>query len=117
MPQLAPEWPRHPLRDQLGQLGAPEGLSEYDRASQEPVGSSQGPSGAVMTASSQYEYGLVYSGILFLFCKHLSPLKEHKVGSVFKIYIWISVFRRKNSLEINLLVLEISNKQTFLPFF
>ena len=26
MPQLATEWPGHPLRDQLGQLEAPEGL-------------------------------------------------------------------------------------------
>ena len=30
-----------------------------------------------------------------LFCKYLSPLKSHKIDSVFKIYIWISVFRRK----------------------
>ena len=32
MPQLAAEWPRHPLRDQLGQHGATEGLSGYDQA-------------------------------------------------------------------------------------
>ena len=30
-----------------------------------------------------------------LFCKHLSPIKLHKIGFVFNIYIWISVFRRK----------------------
>ena len=49
MPQLAPEWPVHPLRDQLGLLGAPEVLSGYFRATQGPVGASQGPSEAVRT--------------------------------------------------------------------
>ena len=36
---------------------------------------------------------------LILVCKHLSPLISHKNGSVFKIYIWISVFRRKKPFE------------------
>ena len=62
MPRQAPEWPGHPLKDNLGQLGAPEGLSGYHRGSQEPVGSSQGHSGTVRTTSGQYEYVLVYSG-------------------------------------------------------
>ena len=35
MSRLAAEWPRHPLRDPLGQLGAPEGLLGYDKAGQE----------------------------------------------------------------------------------
>ena len=34
-----------------------------------------------------------------LFCKYLSPLKSHRNGFVFKIYIWISVFRRKKQFE------------------
>ena len=34
-----------------------------------------------------------------LFCKFLSPLKSHRNGFVFKIYIWISVFRRKKRFE------------------
>ena len=52
-----------------------------------------------------------------LFCKYLSPLRLHKIGSVFKIYIWISVFRKKNGLEICSLVPEILDKQTFWRFF
>ena len=28
-------------------------------------------------------------------CKYLSPLISHRIGSVFQISIWISVFRRK----------------------
>ena len=67
MPRLAPELPGHPLRDQLGQLGAPEGLSGYDRGSQELVGSSQGHSNTVKTTSGQYRYVLVYSGTSFCF--------------------------------------------------
>ena len=54
MPQLAAEWPRHPLRDQLGQHGATEGLSGYDQASQEPVGASQGHSVPLRTTSGQF---------------------------------------------------------------
>ena len=30
-----------------------------------------------------------------LFCKYLSPLNLHRNGTIFKIFIWISVFRRK----------------------
>ena len=73
MPRLAPELPGHPLRDQLGQLGAPEGLSGYDRGSQEPVGSSQGHSGAVRTTSGQYEYEPVFSLIPFCFANISAP--------------------------------------------
>ena len=82
MPQLAAEWPRHPLRDQLGQHGATEGLSGYDQASQEPVGASQGHSVPLRTTSGQYEYVLVSFRNPVLFCKYLSPLKSHKIGSV-----------------------------------
>ena len=35
----------------------------------------------------------------FLFCKYLSFLKKHKIGSVFKIYMWISAFRRKKGFR------------------
>ena len=73
MPQLAAEWPRHPLRDQLGQHGATEGLSGYDQASQEPVGASQGHSIAVRTTSGQYEYVLIYSGTPFCFANISAP--------------------------------------------
>ena len=31
-----------------------------------------------------------------LFCKYLSFLKSHRNGSVLSIFIWISVFKRKN---------------------
>ena len=51
MPRQVREWAGHPLRDQLGQLGAPEGHSGYDWASQEPVGSSQDHFGSVRTTS------------------------------------------------------------------
>ena len=66
MPRLAPEWPRHLLIDPLRQVGAPQGLSGYDLASQESVRASHGHSGAVRTTSGHYEYVLVYSG-MFLF--------------------------------------------------
>ena len=43
--------------------------------------------------------------------KYLSPLILHRKGFVFKIFTWISVFRRrKNGLEICFLVPEISKK-------
>ena len=111
MPQLAAEWPRHPLRDQLGQHGATEGLSGYDQASQEPVGASQGHSVPLRTTSGQYEYVLVSFQNPGLFCKYLSPLKSHKIGSVFKIYIWISVFREKKRFR-NLFIDSGDIKQT-----
>ena len=117
MPQLAAEWPRHPLRDQLGQHGATEGLSGYDQASQEPVGASQGHSVPLRTTSGQYEYVLVSFQNPVLFCKYLSPLKSHKIGSVFKIYIYISVFRRKKWFRIPFLVPEICNKYKRSIFF
>ena len=34
-----------------------------------------------------------------LFCKYLSPLISHRNGSVFKIFTWISVFRRKKRVR------------------
>ena len=34
-----------------------------------------------------------------LVCKYLSPLISHRNGSVFKIYIWILVFRRKKQFR------------------
>ena len=34
-----------------------------------------------------------------LFCKFLSPQKSHRNGFVFKIFVWIPVFRRKNWFE------------------
>ena len=111
MPQLAAEWPRHPLRDQLGQHGATEGLSGYDQASQEPVRASQGHSVPLRTTSGQYEYVLVSFRNPVLFCKYLSPLKSHKIGSVFKIYIWISVFREKKRFR-NLFIGSGDIKQT-----
>ena len=47
-----------------------------------------------------------------LFCKYLSPLDLHRNGSIFMLYIWISVFRRKNCLEIYFSVAEICKKQS-----
>ena len=34
-----------------------------------------------------------------LFCKFLGPLISYRNGFVFKIYVWISVFRRKKGFE------------------
>ena len=45
-----------------------------------------------------------------LFCKYLSPLILHKNGSVFRIFIWISVIEETNGLEIRFLVPDILNK-------
>ena len=117
MPRLAPGWPGHTLRGPQWPHVAPTGLSRGVWAIQRPVGASQGHSVSLRTTSGQYEYVLVSFQNPVLFCKYLSPLKSHKIGSVFKIYIWISVFREKNGLEICSLVLEILNKQTFERFF
>ena len=46
-----------------------------------------------------------------MFCKYFSPLKSHKIGSVFKIYIWISVFREKKRFR-NLFIGSGDIKQT-----
>ena len=117
MPQLAAEWPRHPLRDQLGQLGASEGLSGHDLAGQGPVESSQDHSGAMKTTSSQYEYVLVYSGTWFCFANISAPKISTKMVLYSKFTYGSQFSEEKNGLEICLLVLEIFNKQTFLPFF
>ena len=110
MPQLAPEWPGHPLRDQLGQLGAPEGLSGYDQGSQEPVRSSQGHSGTVRTTSGQYEYVLVYSGTSFSFVNISALYNSTKLVRYLKFTYGSQFSEEKNGLEICLLVLEIFNK-------
>ena len=73
MPRQAPEWPGHPPERPVGATWAPEGLSGYDWASQEPVRSSQGHSGAVRSTSGQYEYVLVYSGNEFCFVDISAP--------------------------------------------
>ena len=66
-----PDWPLsgpdNPWEANFVKLGAPKGLSGYDRASQEQALSPQGHSCAVRTSSGQYEYVLVYSGTSFSF--------------------------------------------------
>ena len=112
LPQLAPEWPGHPLKDQLGQLGAPEGLSGYDRTSQEPVGSSQGHSGTVRTASGPYEYVLVYFRTRVCFANNSAPWNSTKLV-LYQNFTYGTQFSEEiNGLEICLLVLEILKKQT-----
>ena len=117
MPQLAAEWPRHPLRDQLGQHGATEGLSGYDQASQEPVGASQGHSVPLRTTSGQYEYVLVYSRTPYCFPNISAPQNRTKLV-LYSKFIYVSQFsEEKNGLKICSLVPEILNKQTFERFF
>ena len=52
-----------------------------------------------------------------LVCKYLSPLISNRIGSVFKIFICILVFRNKNGLEICFFVPEILNKSYSCIFF
>ena len=113
MPRLAPELPGHPLRDQLGQLGAPEGLSGYDRGSQELVGSSQGHSNTVKTTSGQYKYVLVYSGTSFCFVNISAPYNSTKLVLYLKFTYGSQFSEEKNGLEICFLVLKILSEQTF----
>ena len=63
--QLPPDWPGLTLRGPQGPQVAPTGLSGSVRATQEPVGASQGHFEAVRTTSGQYAYVLVYFGTLF----------------------------------------------------
>ena len=111
MPRLAPGWSGHTLRGPQWPHVAPTGLSRGVWAIQRPVGTSQGHSVSLRTTSGQYEYVLVSFRNPVLFCKYLSPLKSHKIGSVFKIYIWISVFREKKQYR-NLFIGSRDIKQT-----
>ena len=63
----------------------------------------------------QYEYIDLFQNRI-LFCKYLCPLISHRKVFVFKICVWISVFRRKNYLTIRYLVAEISSKNPVLFF-
>ena len=50
----------------------------------------------------QYETAWICNDLFWnriLFCKYPGPLRSHRKGFVFKIYIWISVFRRKKRFE------------------
>ena len=51
-----------------------------------------------------------------LFCKYLRPLISQRNGFVFKICVWITVFRRKNDLKIQYLVAKILCKNPVLFF-
>ena len=101
----------------MGQLGAPEGLSGYDQASQEPVRASQGLSCAVRTTLDQYEYILVYTGNLFCFANISAPCNRTKLILYSKFTYGSQFSEEKNGVEIRSLVPEISNKQTFERFF
>ena len=96
-----------------GATGGPESLSGYDRGSQEPVRSSQGHSGTVRTTSGQYDYVLVYSGTSFCFVNISAPYNSTKLVLYLKFAYGSQFLEEKNGLDICVLVLEISNKQTF----
>ena len=65
--------------------------------------------------SSFDQYNLIKNPILF--CKYLSPLKSHRNGFVFKIYIWTSVFRRKKQFENPILGCRNISQINIAPFF
>ena len=45
-----------------------------------------------------------------LFCKYLTPQKLHRNGFVFKILVWIWIFKRKNNFNVWYLVADILSK-------
>ena len=102
---------RGPPEIPVGATGGPEGLSGYDRGSQEPVRSSQGHSGTVRTTSGQYEYVLVYSGTSFSFVNISALYNSTKLVRYLKFTYRSQFSEEKNSLEICFLVPEILNKQ------
>ena len=50
-------------------------------------------------------------------CKYPGPLRSHRKGFVFKICIWISVFRRKKAFENPILSCQQICKINTVPFF
>ena len=75
------------------------GYQGHSGASPRSVRVSWGFSEAATATVGEYEYEfLLHNPILFV--KYLSPLKKHRNGSVFKICVWISVFRRKKRFVI-----------------
>ena len=94
MSRLTPEWPRQSLRDQFGKLGAPKDCEDRFRS--------------VWICTCLFQNPV-------LFCKYLSSLKLHKIGSVFKIYIWILVYKWKKWFR-NLLIGFGDIKQTNICF-
>ena len=52
-----------------------------------------------------------------LFCKYLGPLILHRIGLVFKICVWISVFKRKNCIENPILSCQDIKQKPSLIFF
>ena len=117
MSRLAHEWPGHPLRDQFGQPGAREGLSGYEWASQEPLGSFQGHSGAVWTTSGQYKYVLVYSRTMFSFVNILAPENSTKLVLYSKFSYGSQFSEEKDDLEICFLIPEILTNPILAIFF
>ena len=73
-----------------------------------PLGGLQGPSWAswrifaqILRFWGQYETAWICNDLFWnriLFCKYPGPLRSHRNGVVFKIYVWILVFRRKNGV-------------------
>ena len=75
---------------------AQNGVSLVIWTRQQPLGASWSQSDTAETTSGHYQYPFQNP---ILVCKYLSPLISHRNGSVFKIYIWISVFRRKKQFR------------------
>ena len=88
----------------VGATGGFEGLSGYDRGSQEPVRSSQGHSGTVRTTSGQYEFVLVYSGTSFSFVNISAPYNSRKLVRYLKFTYGSQFSEENNGLEICLLI-------------
>ena len=60
----------------------------------------------------QHKYEYICFRIAFFFGEYVSPWISQRNGFIFKIDVWISVFRRKNELKIRYLVVEIFSKQS-----
>ena len=113
MPQLTADWPGHTKRGPKGPKLAQTGLSLV-------IWTSRGILKPIWHCWDHFRSLPIWLCPFqnpILVCKYLSPLISHKNGSVFKIYIWISVFRRKKRFR-NLFLGSRDIKQIlFLHFF
>ena len=113
-----------------GSLSGPDTPWETSRGNWGPMRASQGITGPVRSQlghlkplcfSADHFRSVWICACLFrnivLFCKNLGPLKEHKIGSLFEIYLWISVFRWNKRFRILFIFFGDIKQTNILTFF
>ena len=91
IPRLTSDWPDHTMRGPKGLKLVFQGFPGTDRGMSVYLGANLALLRPLLVIPNM---NLSIQNPI-LFCKYLSPLISHINGSVFRIYIWISVFRRK----------------------